>query len=442
MKPLQWTHAIILSLVVLAGGCSEDISSKSDDAQQGEDGSPAGGGSTPPALTEPGPGGAKLRFSMTEGGTFIAEVDATEDAWVYVDIVNQRQVDPPNPQVSDAWHLAHNGSDIKLNGGDSGAPSSGIRNAVYGEKVDEEQAFPFASVVAAPPESTVDYRSDVLGDHDGISLTDEQIIYAMTSYPEADQRYLALIGGDKGWYRESAFGVSETPRENVGYVLRTHDCRYFKLRMLSYSNADGDQGYPRYEFAEIPGGSCSAGGPAGEQRVSFSTQNNVTAAEVDATSEDDWVYIDLQTLSQTYPSAPASDPDGWDVAFKRSDIKINSGASGAGEVGIHDIYQGDWDSINAVPGDADYHRDTDEALAFVTYPEGDGSCSGTATDYGWYHYSYFCDEGNGIHHISPRDVVYIVKDGEQYWKFRVLDYYSDSGDSGQLSVEFAPVAAN
>ena len=440
MNHLQWTHAIILSLCVLVGACSEDISSKSDDAQRGEDSSAGGGGSTPPALTEPGPGGAQLRFSMSDSGNFIAEVDASDDAWVYVDIVNQQQVDPANPQVSDAWHLAHNGSEIRLNGGDSGAPSSGISNAVYGEKVDEGEVFPFATVVAAPPESAARYRRDVMGDHDGISFTDEQILYAMSTYPDADREYLTIIGGDKGWYRESAFGVSKTPRENVAYVLRTHECRYFKLRMLSYTNDDGDQGYPRYEFAEIPGASCRAGGPSGEQRVSFSTQNNVTAAEVDASSEDDWVYLDLQTLSQAYPSEPGSDAAGWDVAFKRSDIKINSGASGAGNVTIHDIYQGDWDSITAVPGDADYHSDTGEALAFVTYPEGDGRCSGTATDYGWYHYSYFCDEGNGIHHISPRDVVYIVKEDDQFWKFRVLDYYSDDGDSGHLSLEFAPIA--
>ena len=64
------------------------------------------------------------------------------------------------------------------------------------------------------------------------------------------------------------------------------------------------------------------------------------------------------------------------------------------------------------------------------------------TDYGWYHYSYFCNEGDGIHHISPRDVVYIVKDGDQFWKLRMLDYYSDAGDSGHLSLEFAPIAAD
>ena len=437
MRSLHWSHVVALSLLLALSACSEDISSKSDDTEL-DDG---GGDSTPPPATEPGPGGQQLRFSMTDSATFIASVDASEDAWIYVDIINQQQVNPANPEVSDAWHLAHRGTEIKLNGGDSGAPSTGVSNAIYGQKVEKGEAFPFETVVGAPPENSVTYRTDVVGDHDGLAITPDQLIYAMTTYPEADQNYVALIGGDKGWYHESAFAVNITPRENVGYVLRTHECRYFKLRMLDYSNDDGDKGYPQYEFLEIPGSSCSED-PLGEQRATFSTENNVTAAEVDASGEEEWVYVDLQSISQVFPSAPASEPDSWDVAFQRSDIKINSGASGTGAVGIHDILQGDWEAITTVPADADYHSDDSDALAFVTYPEGDGSCQGVDTDYGWYHYSYFCNEGDGIHHISPRDVVYIVKDGDQFWKLRMLDYYSDAGDSGHLSLEFAPIAAD
>ena len=170
--------------------------------------------------------------------------------------------------------------------------------------------------------------------------------------------------------------------------------------------------------------------------------NRHTAEEVDASGEEERVYVDLESISQVFPASPANEPDSWDIAFQRSDIKINSGASGAGAVGIHDIFEGDWEAITAVPADVDYHRDDVDALAFVTYPEGGGSCSGVDTDYGWYHYSYFCNEGDGIHHISPRDVVYIVKDGDQFWKLRMLGYYSDNGDSGHLSAECSPIAAN
>lgn len=54
--------------------------------------------------------------------------------------------------------------------------------------------------------------------------------------------------------------------------------------------------------------------------------------------------------------------------------------------------------------------------------------------------SGFCDDGDGVHHISPRDVVYIVHDkAGASWKLRILDYYSDIG-SGNFTLEYAPVS--
>ena len=47
-----------------------------------------------------------------------------------------------------------------------------------------------------------------------------------------------------------------------------------------------------------------------------------------------------------------------------------------------------------------------------------------------------------MHHISPRDVVYVLRgrDGN-YWKLRMLSYYDEAGTSAQLSFEYAPIAA-
>ena len=53
-----------------------------------------------------------------------------------------------------------------------------------------------------------------------------------------------------------------------------------------------------------------------------------------------------------------------------------------------------------------------------------------------------CNDGEGMHHISPRDVVYVLRgrDGN-YWKLRMLSYYDEAGTSAQLSFEYAPIAA-
>ena len=109
------------------------------------------------------------------------------------------------------------------------------------------------------------------------------------------------------------------------------------------------------------------------------------------------------------PATPTTDAAGWEIALQRSDIKLNGGASGAGNIAIHDLLRDDWAARSAVPADAEWHTDSSaEELAFVTYPprEIGGECAFDADgDYGWYYYSGFCDKGNGNHHISPRDVV-------------------------------------
>ncbi|MES0873753.1 HmuY family protein [Sinimarinibacterium thermocellulolyticum] len=71
-----------------------------------------------------------------------------------------------------------------------------------------------------------------------------------------------------------------------------------------------------------------------------------------------------------------------------------------------------------------------------------GVCTfGVDGDYGGHDYAGFCDKGNGNHHISPRDVVYLLRanDGST-WKLRILSYYdADTGESGFPIFEYAPV---
>jgi hypothetical protein len=434
--------AVMLSFGISLTACTDNLSSKSDDQVVETDGGDI------PTLTEPGPGGDQLSFSLS-GSTFVAEVDATGNDWVYVDLVNQQQVSPLNPDASDEWHLAHKGEEIKLNGGASGAPSSGLNSAVYADKVAEGESYPFDSIAAAPPAGTVTFYTDEVGDHDDNPLTPEQVLYAMNTYPTADKSPTPIIGGgDHGWYTDSALGQNITERANVAYVLSTHDCHYFKLKMLSYRNSDDEAAHPQYQFSEIPGGACITdpeGGTAALGKADFSTENNVTVAHVNATDEEKWVYLNLTEQRQVVPDNPSNDSS-WDIAIMRTDIKINGGSSGTGSVGIHDMLDADWDGVVGEPQGAEYHRDEVDALAFVSYPKavrtGDSSCGGINSDFGWYYYSGFCNDGDGMHHISPRNVVYVIRGQDQaIWKFRTLNYYSDSGTAGKYHIEYTPLSS-
>jgi len=62
-------------------------------------------------------------------------------------------------------------------------------------------------------------------------------------------------------------------------------------------------------------------------------------------------------------------------------------------------------------------------------------------DFGWYDYTGLLNEGDGIHHIDPRDAVHVVRgrDGDA-WKLRLLDDYNDAGNGGHPTIEYAAVA--
>ncbi|MDD3763660.1 MAG: HmuY family protein [Nevskiales bacterium] len=426
----------LLALGLVLGACAGDISPPSDDT--------AGDGSDSPGTRSlPGPGGAQTVFSQHRDGYYQAEVDAAGEAWIYLDLDTQTQVQPDDPAGSDAWDIALLGPRIKLNGGVSGAPPTGHAVAVYADKVDPGSAYPFEDVVAAPPNGQVDYVTDAAGGLFGLGEPD----YAMTTYPDADEAPNLITGvGDHGWYHDDGSTVSA--RVNAGYILRTVECRYLKLRMTGYSDATGAAGHPSFDLLEIPGPACetaSAGddGVAPLGRASFSADGGVTRIEVDAGDEELWVHLDLSNGLQVAPTQPSDDPT-WDIALRRADIKLNGGTSGSAGVELHDGLRDDWDGRSTVPADAEWHSDTAGALAFVTYPprETGGECAFDADgDYGWYYYSGFCDKGDGNHHISPRDVVYLLRGRDaNVWKLRIVDYYGDDGTAAQFSIEYAPVA--
>lgn len=409
-----------------------------------------------PAEPLPGPGGPQALFARTAAGTYTASIDASGSDWIYIDLETQTQVFPATPEASADWDLAHRGAEIKLNGGSSGAPTSGQPVLTFGDKMAEGTAYPFETVSAAPTTTAVDYQTDSTVNRYPFPLSlvfpdAVDPVYAMNTYPAADQEPDPVTqAGDYGWYRDSGLpgGSVISARGNVGYVLRTVECRYYKLRMTGYTDAGGASGHPQYELLEIPGNACGSGdspvAPLG--RATFTAAGTGYTVRIDATDEEAWVHLDLSNHTQVAPTNPGNDPQGWDIAWKRTDAKLNGGVSGTGTVAIHDGLRDDWAARTRAPSGETWHSDETEALAFVTYPPrergGEAACGGINGDFGWYYYSAFCNDGEGMHHISPRDVVYVVRGRDGlYWKLRVLDYYSEAGNSANPLLEYAPVAA-
>ena len=54
-------------------------------------------------------------------------------------------------------------------------------------------------------------------------------------------------------------------------------------------------------------------------------------AVINATSQTDWVYLDLESSTMVAPATP-EDSTEWDLGFRRYKVMINGGVSGTGEM--------------------------------------------------------------------------------------------------------------
>lgn len=441
--------ALLSSLFITA--CAGDIS-------------PVGAGNDPalgqsddlPPLSQRG--GPQIQISQNPNGFVSGVVSANSNTWIYLDLESQTQVFPADPAQSEDWDLAFNGSNIALNGGASGNPN-GQEVVVYGDKEPEGTPYPWEDITQAPPPGAVEYVTDTTEDGPLAALIPGlppllgggEVNYAMTRVPAADQEPDPATGaGDYGWYRDSgiASGNMISPRENAAFIVRSVECRYYKLRMTGYIDADGNPGFPAFDLDQISGRDCSSaaaeGGPAPQGRVEFADAGDGQSQRVIANASDEqlWVYIDLLNAVQVQPDTADSN---WDLALRRTDIKLNGGSSGPANVGIHDMLREDYAALAGVPADANFHQDTDSGLAMVTQPPaentGRAACGGIDSDFGWYYYSGFCDDGNGIHHISARDVVYVVRgrDGNNY-KLQMREYYDQNGSPGYPQFVYAGIS--
>lgn len=172
------------------------------------------------------------------------------------------------------------------------------------------------------------------------------------------------------------------------------------------------------EDLKTSGGDGEAGAPITHVEHADGTRTTT----VNATSEEAWLYLDLDTGQTLEEGAP-----GWDVAFQRYRIKSNGGISGDGGVQVAARWFQAFEDVTEAPAkgyvvdaeDSD-DEDVDPDFAFLG-PDP------------WYLY------GEG-HIVSPADVTYVVQTTEMGWvKVRMLAYYNDVGSAGYPKFQWGPV---
>lgn len=124
----------------------------------------------------------------------------------------------------------------------------------------------------------------------------------------------------KPWFEYNLQGNHQLYPNNRVYLVTTDSSSamtdssvqqpIYALQITNYYNDAGKSGYPTIRW------------------IDTALPNQVQTQTINATSNDDWVYVDLKT------GQSSTDKDStWQIGFKRNDVILNGGDSGNGKTG-------------------------------------------------------------------------------------------------------------
>ena len=158
------------------------------------------------------------------------------------------------------------------------------------------------------------------------------------------------------------------------------------------------------------------GDDTGDGIDNVQNKGGTTTTSINATSYEEWVYMDFESGEIVEVSSPKTD-DSWDISFQRFNAKLNGGASGDGGVLVAVVTGEDFDALTTAPSEGYVSDRADEDDDGVPeYAMG-----------GWYNYD------SSTHVLTPADLFYVIRTVEgAYVKFQHEAYYDDAGTSGHV----------
>jgi hypothetical protein len=145
---------------------------------------------------------------------------------------------------------------------------------------------------------------------------------------------------------------------------------------------------------------------------------NTKVATVNASSEKEYVYFDFSSGEPVKIHDPSSLE--WDLAFRRSKVISNGGASSKiGQAGLIDLGVVGFDTVTEVPTEnyvLDVSTRTDTENSVLLKP---------------YNYNYF------THKLKPKINVYAARTADnKFAKFQFLNFYCDNKEVGCVTIRY------
>ena len=129
--------------------------------------------------------------------------------------------------------------------------------------------------------------------------------------------------------------------------------------------------------------------------------------DLDASNASEWKYFSFSSGAIVQVTNPSTDLT-WDIAFNRYNIRTNSGTSGAGQVGVFNTLNTNFNAVTEIPSTANYTPDSIvemQSIRGTVRQSLNPVITGTVMDNnstGWYNYTNM-----GGYTLSQN--VYIVK---------------------------------
>lgn len=337
----------------------------------------------------PNPKPTSLVTTTMQGSFAVSSVDARDDTeWVFASLRQgglEVAVDMPANDLS--WDLGFRRSNIRLNGGQSGS-GNGAVVPVRGTTLD--------ALTQAPSAGWQTDEMEIEMGPDGSPVATDGVDFAFTrSY-----------GDDlpSGWFSYNPATHVLTPTE-VLWAIRTPENKYFALQIIDWYDQAGDSAVWTINWKALE----APAGPAG--------------VRVDASMRGVPVYYDLARGDVTTGGSQSMD---WDLAFSRTTITTNGGASGPGFGGARLAPMGqNYDSASDSPTSG---FQVDEELP-IPGPPGSGTAPGNPALAEWFDYN------PTTHAVTPKNTWFLVRSAAgEYYKLRIHDW-----SDGVFIIESAPL---
>ena len=192
---------------------------------------------------------------------------------------------------------------------------------------------------------------------------------------------------------------------------------------------------------------CGGGedpGPGGDPRsdlVTTTESDGIFTSTIDAADRDEWVYLSLSSGGmEVFIGDPLQSND-WDLGFRRSNIRLNGGASGGAMGGVVPLANVQFSSVSQAPLEGWI---TDEAV-LGEQPDDGSPVANDGIDFaftratnsfenGWFLY----DPATRV--LSPAPIIWVVRGGDDsYFAVEIFDWYSPAGSAAFWTITWKPI---